>query len=77
MNQTLEQYLRAFIAYRQDDWKEWLALAEFAYNDSTHAATQQTPFFLNYGQHPWKGLNTRREVRTESATQFADRMKKV
>jgi hypothetical protein len=77
MNQTLEQYIRVFANYRQDDWKEWLAIAEFSYNDSVHAATQQTPFFLNYGQHPWKGTDTRREVRNESATQFADRMKKV
>jgi len=72
MNQTIEQYLRQFVNHRQDDWKEWLAVGEFAYNDSTHAATHQTPFFLNYGQHPWKGDDVRREVRNESAGQFAD-----
>jgi hypothetical protein len=77
MNQTLEQYLRAFISYQQDNWKEWLAIAEFSYNNSVHAATQQTPFFLNYGQHPWKGTDTRREARNQSAGQFADWMKKV
>src|SRR5277367_3470589 len=77
MNQTLEQYLHIFVSYRQDDWKEWLSLAEFSYNDSVHATTQQTPFFLNYGQHPWKGDNTRREARTEAAGQFAERMRKV
>jgi len=77
MNQNIEQYLRAFISYRQDDWKEWLSTAEFAYNNSIHAATQQTPFFLNYGQHPWTGEDTRREVRNESAAIFAERMKKT
>ena len=77
MNQTLEQYLRSFINYHQDNWKEWLAIAEFSYNDSVHAATQQTPFFLNYGQHPWKGTDVRREARNPSAGQFADWMKKV
>src|SRR5580698_1439513 len=77
MNQTLEQYLRIFIEFRQDDWKEWLSLAEFSYNDSKHAATQQTPFFLNYGQHPWKGDDVRREARNESAGQFAERMKHI
>ena len=77
MNQTLEQYLRIFAGYRQDDWKEWLSLAEFSYNDSAHAATQQTPFFLNYGQHPWKGNDTRQEARTEVAREFAERMRKV
>ena len=77
MNQTLEQYLHIFIEFCQDDWKEWLSLAEFSYNDSKHAATQQTPFFLNYGQHPWKGDDVRREARNESAGQFAERMKHI
>jgi Chromo (CHRromatin Organisation MOdifier) domain len=77
MNQSTEQYLRMFINYRQDDWKEWLSLAEFAYNDSVHAATKQTPFFLNYGQHPWKGDDVKREVRNEAAGAFAERMKWV
>jgi hypothetical protein len=77
MNQTVEQYLRIYVNYRQDDWKEWLPMAEFSYNNSVHAATQQTPFFINYGQHPWTGEDTQREVRNESATEFANRMKKV
>jgi hypothetical protein len=55
INQEVETYLRAFINYRQDDWTKWLPMAEFHYNDKTHAATGQTPFMLNYGLHPWKG----------------------
>jgi transposase InsO family protein len=76
-NQTVEQYLRIFIDYHQDDWKEWLALAEFSYNNSTHAATKNSPFFLNHGFHPWTGEDSRREVKNESAAQFATRMKKI
>jgi len=34
---------------------EWLAAAEFAYNDKKHATTGKTPFELNFGRHPWKG----------------------
>ena len=41
--------------YKQDDWTEWLAMVEFAYNDKKHAATGRTPFELNFGRHPWKG----------------------
>jgi hypothetical protein len=77
MNQTVEQYLRIFISYHQDDWKEWLALAEFSYNNSAHAATKNTPFFVNHGFHPWTGEDTRKEVKNESAAQFASRMKKI
>ena len=41
--------------YKQDDWTDWLAAAEFQYNDKKHAATEKTPFELNFGRHPWKG----------------------
>jgi hypothetical protein len=30
-------------------------MAEFHYNDKSHSVTGQTPFFLNYRIHPWKG----------------------
>jgi len=43
------------VNYQQDDWTNWLAAAEFQYNDKKHAATGQTPFELNFGRHPWKG----------------------
>jgi len=32
-NSTLEQYLRAYVNYQQDNWKELLPVAEFAYNN--------------------------------------------
>jgi len=34
---------------------EWLATAEFQYNDKRHMATGRTSFKLNFGRHPWKG----------------------
>jgi len=42
------------VNYQQNNWTEWLAAAEFQYNDKKHTATEQTPFELNFGQHPWK-----------------------
>jgi hypothetical protein len=77
VNQEVEKYLRAFINYRQDDWDEWLEIAEFSYNDHPHSATKETPFFINYGQHPWKGDPSRKETRVEAAAQFAAQMKDV
>jgi hypothetical protein len=52
VNQVLEQYLRVFCNYQQDNWEELLALAELAYNNSAHTSTGQTPFFANYNHHP-------------------------
>jgi hypothetical protein len=52
VNALLEQYLRGYISYQQDDWYDNLALAEFAYNDSISVTTKVTPFFANYGYNP-------------------------
>ena len=55
INQEIETFLQYYVNYEQDDWTEWLAMAEFAYNNKKHAATGRTPFKLNFGRHPWKG----------------------
>ena len=51
-NQMVEAYLRAYINHLQDDWVQWLPLAEFSYNNSQHASTQYSPFFALIEQHP-------------------------
>ncbi|KAF7345784.1 Transposon Tf2-12 polyprotein [Mycena venus] len=51
-NQTLETYLRAYVSYQQDDWVDYLPLAEFAFNNSENSSTKQSPFFANTGFHP-------------------------
>ena len=56
VNQELEQYLCLFVNERQDDWDDLLLLAEFQYNNHIHSATQQTPFMLDSGRHPWMGF---------------------
>ena len=43
-NQELEQYLRIYVNYRQNNWAEWLATAEFAFNNKVHTATRSSPF---------------------------------
>jgi len=54
-HQETEAFLRHYVNYLQDDWMEWLSLAEFQYNDKVHTTTKESPFYLNYGRHPWKG----------------------
>jgi transposase InsO family protein len=51
-NRTLEEMLRHYVSYRQDDWCEKLAYLEFAYNRAKNKTTGQTPFLLNCGQEP-------------------------
>lgn len=57
VNQTLEQYLRIYLNYEQNNWEQLLPLAQFCYNDATHSSTKITPFFANSGQHPLLNLS--------------------
>jgi len=54
MNQEVGTFLQHYVDYQQDNWMEWLATAEFQYNDKKHMATEKTPFKLNFGRHLWK-----------------------
>ena len=51
-NSTMEQYLRAFVNFEQNNWVELLPMAEFAYNNSKHASTQMSPFEAMQGYTP-------------------------
>jgi len=61
MNQELEQYLRFFIDYRQKDWPEWLASAEFVVNNKMHLTTKISPFMANYRREMRMGVDLRRK----------------
>ena len=75
VNQELEQYLCLFVNERQDDWDDLLPLAEFQSNNHIHSATQQTPFMLDSGRHPWMGFEPHQaESRLETVNEFWDQM---
>ena len=51
-NAVMEQYLRSYINYLQDDWAEHMPLAEFAANNQASETTGVSPFFANYSYDP-------------------------
>ncbi len=77
MNQEVEQYLRFFIEYRQKDWPEWLASAEFVVNNEIHSTTKMSLFIVNYGRELRMGGDIRRKGKVEKATEFVERLRKV
>ena len=74
-NQELEQYLRIYVNHRQNDWAEWLAMAEFAFNNKIHAATKILLFQINYGREPRMGFDIRKKEKNEKAEEFVREMK--
>ena len=62
INGILEQYLRGYCNYQQDNWYDLLSMAEFSYNNTLSATTGVTPFFANYGYHPRYEIHARPQV---------------
>ena len=77
----MEQYLGAFINYLQDDWLEWLPLAEFVSNNAESETTTVTPFFANKGFHPRLGFEPSIRPPTNAdelnSEAFATRMEEI
>ena len=51
VRRVLEEILRGY-AHSFTSWSEFLPMAEFAINNSVHASTTHTPFFVNGLRHP-------------------------
>ena len=77
INQELEQYLRMFVDHKQEQWPDWLGMAEFTYNNKMHSSTKTSPFKVNYGQDPRMGFEVRRKGKYERVEKFVIKMKKV
>jgi len=74
-NQKLEQYLRMYVNHRQNNWAEWLATVEFAFNNKVHTATKMSPFQVNYGRELRMGFDIRKRGKNEKAEEFVKEMK--
>ena len=71
--------LRHWCSPDQDDWDQYLKLAEFACKNAIHASTGETPFMLTFGQHPLTPasmfrLDEQGKLRNPAANQFAAEM---
>ena len=77
-NQTLEQYLRHYINFKQNNWMDLLPLAQFAYNNHQHSTTKISPFYANYGKHPnWDPNNNITTSTSEAATTKINKIVKL
>jgi len=76
-NQTLEQYLRHYCTYQQDNWSELLPLAEFAYNNAPNASTGVLPFFANKGYHPALDIHPEHDIASLWAREFTTNLQEL
>ena len=77
VNQKLEQYLRMFVDYRQEQWPDWLGIAEFTYNNKVNSSTKVSPFMANNSRNPRMGFEMRKKGKVLRAEEFAVKMKEI
>lgn len=73
-NRTLEDMLRHYVCADHTDWDRHLAAAEFAVNNAWHETIQNTPFFLNYGQHPLTPVTMQTDDKVPAARATAQQL---
>ena len=73
MNQEVQQYLRLFCAKEQEQWSDWLGLAQFTINNQQHSATKFLPFQLTRTYAPRMGMESH-VVKAPAAEEFTDRL---
>ena len=69
-NQTLEQYLRVYCNYQQDNWADLLPLAEFAYNNTLSATTGISLFFADKSYHLNISIHPEHDLTSTCAREF-------
>ncbi|GIZ39392.1 hypothetical protein CKM354_000277800 [Cercospora kikuchii] len=72
LNAVLEQHLRAYVSYLQDDWVEWLPLAEFSANSVFSETTGLSPFLATYGFQPLLGTEVLQHTTDAPASREAE-----
>ena len=82
-NKEMERYIRAFTDYAQDDWVDWLPLAELTRNNHVSESTGVSPLFARQGRNarinmnldlPQKLLPHKQKVDAAKADRFAKQM---
>jgi len=83
MNQYLDQRLRPFINYHQDNWSDLLPIMDYAQATLPHDSTGLSPFHIEFGYEPrtsfdWnrptEPATARERLNQEEAQQLARRM---
>ncbi|CAI7810425.1 unnamed protein product [Closterium sp. NIES-53] len=77
LNQVVEQLLRTACKDDVSHWDTQLPTLEFAYNNTSHAATEKTHFFLCYGREPLTPQQPTTPAHVQAAHDFVTTMQQL
>ena len=64
-----------YVNHRQNNWLEWLATVEFAFNNTIHTATKSSLFKVNYRRELRMGFDIRKKRKNVKVEKFVKEMK--
>jgi len=64
-----------YVNHRQNNWSEWLATAEFVFNNKIHTVMKSSPFKVNYERELRMGFDIRKKKKNVKAEKFIKEMK--
>jgi hypothetical protein len=80
-NDIIENCIRSFTNFQQDDWNEYLPDFELAINAAISDSTGISPFFLDVGREPFIPLSVTREIdevpTDKSAKELVDKLDRI
>ena len=56
MNREINQYLRTYVNDRQNDWANWIKIAQFVWNNTVSEVTTDSPFGITQSYSPCMGI---------------------
>jgi len=71
MNAVMEQYLWSYVNYLQDDWADWLPIAEFVSNNHTSETTAVSSFVANLSYDPCRQFDLSASLPNQAEDQQA------
>ena len=77
MNRMVENYLRCYCSYYQNEWDELHPAAQFAYNSAVTDDLGMSPFELDLGWSPKSslGMLSGKEIPVQNVKEFKEKLK--
>ena len=74
VNKEVQKFLQIYCFEKQDQWANWLAIAQFSINSKKHASTKVAPFEATWSYIPCMGIEPLPVNKVPAAKDFASKM---
>ena len=74
VNKEVQKFLQIYCFEKQDQWANWLAIAQFSINSKNHALTKVAPFKATQSYVPCMGIEPISLDKAPAAKNFTSKM---